>query len=231
MSKSWGVLGLLAVISLWSVQVNAQPAPKGLALGVERAFGIANNQQTTEQGDTSTTTGTTEIGLGLGMPTATTSLARVGIDYLLDSGLSIGTGFGVAWLSRDNEPEINNTSVSSEGPSSTLFVFSPRLGYVAQLTESLAFWPRGGLTYATLSSEFETTNIAGMTVTQESSTTEWLLTLEVPLWIMPARNFGFLLAPTFDYGLSHSAESGGVESDAEVSTLAFGLRFGVVGVL
>ena len=47
--------------------------------------------------------------------------------------------------------------------------------------------------------------------------------------VYAAPNFGFLIAPTFDYSLSHSEEFDGMENDdAEYSAMALGLRFGVV---
>jgi hypothetical protein len=231
-NKLLGAVGLVGAVSFGGAEAAAQGAPTGVAISAERAFSIANTSETTELGGDSATTSTTDVGLGLNFPTATPSLTRVGIDYLMDGGLSIGAGIGFASVSLETESEFGGTSTTSEGPTLSAFVFAPRIGYALMFTESVGLWPRGGITYASLSRESTDTDIVtGAETTIESSESDLFLTLEAPLLILPVPSFGFLIAPTLDYSLSHTAESDGTESDADVSVTAFGLRFGVVGVL
>jgi hypothetical protein len=94
-------------------------------------------------------------------------------------------------------------------------------------TSDVGLWPRGGLTYQTRTLP-GTSPLTGASV--DTSTRQFLLTLEAPLVIMPS-SFGFSLAPTFDYLLSNTTEVDGTKSNADVSGYQFGITFGVFGIL
>src|SRR5690606_14350833 len=117
------------------------------------------------------------LGLGLGLTVADlTSTPRVGVDYVMDGGLTLGGGIGYASVSGSTEVEGGGQSVESDGPAYSGLVFAPRVGYAMPLTESIDLWPRGGITYASLSSEFTTTDLMGNEDTSESSTSDIFLT-------------------------------------------------------
>jgi hypothetical protein len=224
------VLGAFAAAAVLSVvgRAVAQTPPTGVVLGIERAFGLELASQTSDAGGTEVTQSMTTVGLGLNGGATSFSTARLGMDYVMDSGLSLGAGLGFANYSTSIETDAG----SQDGPSLTRLVFAPRVGYVAMFSDAIGLWPRGGITYASQSSEFTSTNpLTGASMTTESSASDVALTLEAPLVIMPAKSFGFMIAPTFDLGLSHSQEQNGMESDGDVSVSSLGIQFGVFGVL
>jgi hypothetical protein len=230
-SKTLSALAAVAGLVGWTTQ--AEAAPPGFALGIERGFSISHASQSTEVDNATSTDSATTLGRGLGLTVFDlTSTPRVGIDYIMDGGLTLGGGIGYASVSGSSETEVGGMSVESDGPTFSGLVFAPRVGYAMPLADSLDLWPRGGITYASLSAESTTTDpLTGNEETSESSSSDVFLTLEVPLLVYAAPNLGFLIAPTFDYSLSHTDEFDGEESDADVSLWALGLRFGVVGML
>lgn len=220
-------LSALAALAFAS-NASAQTPPAGVALGLERAFGLEISSETTEAAGTEVTNSRTTFGLGLTGGATPFSVTRLGVDYILDNAVSIGTGVGFVTYSSQREAN----GVSEDGPSITRFVFAPRVGYFAMLGDSIGLWPRGGITYASTGVKSTTTNPVTLAdMTNESSETDLALTLEAPLMLMPAKNFGFMIAPVFDYVLSHSEEVGGTESDADGSLSSFGIQFGIAGVL
>lgn len=215
--KTFTSLGLVgAVVASTFAVSEAQAAPDGLSLGIERAFGYSLTSQTVETGGMETTTDTSEFTLGLG-----SSRARVGIDYVTRSGLTLGTGIGY----RTQSVEIESDAADAEGPTTSAFLIAPRVGSLIMFTGDVGLWPRGGLTYETGSVEFD-----NGTMTSEVSTSAWMLTLEAPLVIMPS-SFGFSIAPTLDYVLSSTVEVEDNDADSEVSGYQFGISFGVFGIL
>lgn len=215
MNASKGLLALAAVAFVSHVSSEAHASPTGLSLGLERAFGYTSSSLTVETGGVETETSTSEFTLGL-----STSSARLGIDYILRSGLSFGTGFGYGTSSIEGD-------VSEGDVSSDQLLLAPRVGYLVMLTSDFGIWPRGGLTFA--SSGEETTNV--LLGDLDSSRSDILLTLEAPIVIMPSQSFGFSLAPSFDMILSSSQELNDEEVDSEISGHQLGITFGVFGVL
>lgn len=223
----------IAVLIAWSS--SAQARPNGLALSLERGFGFTSASTTVETDTITTTSSTTHFGLGLnpgqiasdsGAPMGFT-LARVGIDYLTRGGLTLGSGVGYATVSGELEQESPGGagSISSES-SGSMLLLAPRVGYTLMFASEVGLWPRGGITYTSISAESEE---LGAPV--EASIGQFAVTLEAPLIIVPSSSFGVLIAPTFDYVLSHSTESDGTELDHEVSGSAFGIQFGLMGIL
>jgi hypothetical protein len=155
------------------------------------------------------------------------TLARVGVDYLTYGGLTLGSGIGYASVSGEQEQESpGGAGAITTESSGSMFLLSPRAGYALMFASGVGLWPRGGITYTSISAESDQ---GGMTV--EGSVGQFALTLEAPLLILPSSSFGVLIAPTFDYVLSHSTEIDGTEVDNEVSGSAFGIQFGLMGIL
>lgn len=215
------------LVSSFATVAAAQQPPAGVAVGLERAFGLELASETQEFMGVESTQSETTFGLGLGYPATLFSTTRVGVDYIMDSGLSLGSGIGFVTYSSEFETE----GESGDGPSVTGFLIAPRVGYFLAFTPSVGLWPRGGFTYASTGTESTVSNGLGGEETVEGSQSDLALTLEAPLVVMPAANVGILIAPTFDYSLSHSEEFDGEESDADVSFMSFGIQFGLVAVL
>ncbi len=222
-----GIVGLFMTTLAGSAM--ADPVTQGLAIGVERTFGLVIASDT-QEGDFGTSTeSNTSISLGFspldGLAT-TYSAPRVGLDYIMSSGLSIGGGLGYTTVSNSSEfdPDTGPT-VESDNGSVSAFLFSPRVGFLAEIGDGLGIWPRGGLTYVSLSTS------EGDDGGADSSQSRMAFTVEAPLVVM-AGALGFLIAPTLDIGLSGSAEdANGDEVDADFSATEFGIQLGLFGVI
>jgi hypothetical protein len=218
----------LLLVSSFATVAMAEAPPTGVAIGLERAFGLEMYSQTSEFMDQEVSFSQTTFGLGLGAPSASPfSRTRVGVDYIMDSGLSLGGGIGFVTTSSETEFDGDAT----DGPSGTGFLIAPRVGYMLMFTPSVGLWPRGGITYVSVGSEDTDDDGLGGQTTTETSQSDVALTIEAPLVVMPAPNVGFLIAPTLDYGLSHTSEVNGEESDVDVSVMSLGIQFGLVAVL
>jgi hypothetical protein len=226
--KNCRIFGGLVGGALTSLAVAASAEPQGLFVGLERGFGLEYYSESAETNGTTTTNSGSSLGLGAGEDLSPYSDARVGVDYVMPSGLSLGGAAGLWFNGRDLEAEGGQTTVTNEGPSKTGLLLNPRAGYVMMLSQTVGIWPRGGFTI--LYENTSTPNLIGNGET-ETSATDFALTLELPLLLMPAEYFGFLVAPTLDYALSRSIEVDGDESDADLGRKALGIHLGIVGVL
>lgn len=134
--------------------------------------------------------------VGLGAPAAAHPYtnARLGIDGFITESLSIGGSFAY-W--------------SYDGANAVLF--SPRVGYAIEFSNSFGFWPRGGITYRS--------NSTGGGRDRDE---ELALTLEGMFYGCPTNHFAFIFGPAFDIGL--------VGDGAEAKNLGL-LTAGVLGWL
>lgn len=212
---SFVLFGGFALVSVATTSP-AWAAPDGLALGIERAFGYQISSRTEEADGMSRTESSSGFTLGL-----SNGMGRVGVDYITRSGLSLGAGIGYG----TSTVEVEDDGGGSGEIESSVFLIAPRIGSLMMFTADVGLWPRGGITY-----QSQTVDVPRLAGNTEVSASEWLLTLEAPLVIMPS-SFGFSLAPTFDYVLSRSEEAGGAENEADLSGYQFGVTFGVFGVL
>jgi hypothetical protein len=229
MNKLSATIAVGMLTATFTGAAHAEPVADGFALGIERAFGLVVASDTTETDLGTTTSSSTNISLGLsrlsGLST-TYSAPRLGMDYILTSGLSFGAGLGFTNVATSTETEFDGMDANeTDGGSVTAFVLAPRVGFLIGLTDTLGFWPRGGITHVALSLAAGDDSLAN-----DASQSRTALTLEAPLVLM-AGPIGFLIAPTIDIGLSGSQEVDDNESEAEFSATEFGLQFGIMGVL
>lgn len=216
------VLGIVT-LTLVSGSAAAQP-PRGLIVGVERAFGFEFGSEKDELGQK---TSTTSLGLGVVVPVSLSGLARVGIDYVLSNGVSFGAGLGLLWIGRNSEPSSGTSGNVDSGGTTTALLFAPRVGYLAEVNPSVGLWPRAGVT-AWRSFRADT----GFDITTRSLE----MTAEVPLTYSPYSSLpGLLLhvGPTLDHTLSASTEISGadeVSGNSDNNRTTFGIRCGIAGV-
>ncbi len=111
---------------------------------------------------------------GLELGNAPYSIPRIGFDYFTGRGLSLGLGAEFAFI-----------STNADG---TMVGLNPRLGYVVRVSDGFSLWPRAGVSYVHLSVNQSAYLLAA--------------SLEVQAVMTPFQNFGFMLAPTVDVGLS-----------------------------
>lgn len=179
MRKSW----LVIMAAVWGLSSSAPArADDGssfggqgsVSLAAERLFGV---HHAAPSSGSSITTFSLLGGSGLEAVAAPYSIPRIGFDYFAVGGLTVGVGAELAVASPEN------------GSSTTILGVNPRLGYALRASDIVSFWPRAGISYVRLS---------------ERGTSAYLLaaTLEAQLVVTPVRQFGFLLGPTADIGLS-----------------------------
>lgn len=221
-----------------------------VVVGVDRVMGLNFIVDTTEDEDTvagqtveqKRTRKLTTIGLAGSYPATVLQLPRLGVDYFVTDGLSIGGSF--MYLRASGETE-NETTVGGTTDSDTtdfepvhFLLFHPRLGYSFILDDTFAIWPRAGITWtqASTTQTVDTIDINGNPVTYELDITETTLdlTLEANLVISPMEHFAFLVGPFLDFGLSgeektESTEPGVADQEADRKLTAYGLQVGLAG--
>ena len=206
--------------------------------GVERVTGVFWNSFKLETDTTTITSTGTDIALfGNGVESSPHSLPRLGLDYFVIEGFSLG-GSLVYWRSSgETESETPAGSATTDNPTTSQFLIHPRVGYSFVIDETFAVWPRAGITYSNLSTEDTDTNPAtGAEVTQTTSISNLALSLDVPVVISPIENFAILIGPFVDLGVSGTfsiendpAPAGGdpPEQDSKLTTI--GLSMGIAG--
>ncbi len=174
-----------------------------LAISADRLFGFVHSKRTqTMAGVTmsesldSVTLFTNPLGGASGY-----AWPRIAFDGFVTRGLSIGGSLGYF-----------NFSPSSGSLSG--FLVAPRIGYAVRLGPAVSIWPRGGITYLSVSSESGT---GGST----STVSAVALTLEAPLMFQAAPRAFILVGPTVDLGLSGSRSSGATSIDETITDFGF----------
>jgi hypothetical protein len=170
-----------------------------LVFGAERLFGFYLDKQSYDPGGDPDTT-VVGIGWSLDNTTALLSIPRIGVDYFIDEHLTIGGSFGLASVSVENDDALG-------------ILLAARVGYALRLTHSIAFWPRGGLTFATLGGDADL-SVFG-------------LTLEGMFEFMPTDGWAFTAGPILDFGFTGS----GPADDQDHSEILIGIMFGLTGWL
>lgn len=196
------------------------------AVSAERLFGVVHSTQTATQADgTEDTENFTQVSLlstQFGSFATIYTTPRVGLDYFIIDGLTLGAAFGVfsvsSTVSRAGNPDV-------DGPTVNGVIVAPRIGYAYMFTDVVGIWPRGGITYWA----FGTKDNTGPP--DETSVHLLALTLEAPLVISPVPHAGFLVSPIFDIGLSGSTErkdgQTGVTTSRDFKATEYGLEAGM----
>jgi hypothetical protein len=197
--------------------------------GVDRVMGVFANRLKLENEDTSATASWTTIALfGNGAISNVHSMPRLALDYFVVEGFSLGGSFVYWRMSGELEPEEGD---ATDLPTLSSVLFNPRLGYSFVIDETLAIWPRAGITYGNSKSEQTTPSATGDVDTSLSLST-WAITAEVPFVISPIENFAITAAPFIDFGVggtltTESDPGESVEVDAKMTT--FGAWIGIAG--
>jgi hypothetical protein len=162
------------------------------------------------------------------------TVPRVGFDYVIVPNVTIGGDLVVFFTlggntSTDSTTNGGVTTTNSVGtPSSLVFGFAPRGGYILRLTDLFSLWLRGGFSYYVASSK---TNVGADTVT--TSTNQFALDLDPQFVVTPIPHLGVTLGVTADLPIAggHSTDDGasGVSVSKSSSVLFFGLTAGLLG--
>ncbi len=160
-------------------------------------------------------------------PTTPFAAPRVGFDFFVIDGLSIG-GY-LTYLGNDSESTTTvNGADDDEEAESSVFMFGPRVGYAAMFNDTFGIWPRGGFTYVSWS--FEDENNA------EVEASVFALSMEAMFVVAPVQHVAFIFGPTFDFTLSGEGEydnpnvpPNGFNADIDdVKLQSFGIHAGLV---
>lgn len=212
-----------------------------IVLSVDRLFGLSFTTTRTESGDGSGQTQTdTDTAVSLLLPNGTTpyQIPRGAFDVVVVSGFTVGGAIGYGTRSGTTKLEQNGVSTERDSPSTTVFAFAPRVGYVLPLSETFAFWPRGGVTYYNIKTELTLSGL-GPGATQTTSTISQnglAMDLEAMFVFSPVSYFGITAGPLLDFPLSGSQSSeinpnptGTAIPDDKVKYTSFGVTFGILG--
>jgi len=240
------ITGCAALLATSTAFAQDQFATQGtLALSADRLFGltITTNKVKDNAGNTTTDSATTFTLLGANGVTSeasgaltTYAIPRLGIDYFVIDGLSLGGS--LLFFTRSTEEEVEpatGPTVTNDGPSTTAFAFMPRVGYGVMFNENIGIWPRAGITYYNVNTEIDIT-VLNVTGTREITDTGTALTIEVPLVLAPIPHLALTIGPTFDIPLGGSFETtdslpgtASVTNESDHTIFEFGIHAGLLG--
>jgi hypothetical protein len=200
---------LSVLVALWLAVPTRASAEEltsrgNLVFSADRLFGLYFIHESVEVTDNTTAkVDATSIGLGWSIPVGRSYLTmpRIGIDYFLTHGFTLGGGVGI-WSGSDDDDDISLTA----------FLLAARVGYALRLGHVVSFWPRGGFTYTTLSIEDST-----------ADNYTFALTVEAPFVFAITEGFALTLGPNLDLGFL--AE----RSSRDASATVFGVMAGLSG--
>jgi hypothetical protein len=214
-----------------------------IVLSADRLFGLSFSSETLEdQAGNKQTESRTNIAL-LWPPLSALSyspyqIPHASLDFIVPGGVSVGGSLGFITGSGTHKTEAANggASVERDAPSVTILTFAPRVGYALGLAPSIAFWPRGGITYYSIKSD--STNMIGTNSIDTKTTISGLgLNLEANFVLFVADHFGIVGGPVLDLPLSgtESVESspqvGAAQPDQKMKFSNYGLSIGLLGTL
>jgi hypothetical protein len=194
--------GLLCALLGSFSSTAAAEAPGSWSVGIERVFGFSSATTKTKQNGVSRSQTSNQISLFSHTLDAQPGYpgGRLTLDYLFPSGLTLGGAIG--YQSYDPNTDQDDDTVRG-------WLLEPRVGYFASVSGNFGIWPRGGLTYVTIS----TGNGGGPNYTA--------LSVEVPLVLRIAGNVCFSAMPYVDLGL------GGGTDNVDQKITEIGLQFGM----
>ena len=186
---------LLAAFSLFAVTTASTSARAdtedltnaSVVVGLERVvslitweqFTASSNGQSTSETLTSIATFSTDPG---GVGDAFALSPRLGVDAVVSHGLTLG---GSAWVFTDISRSASSGGTSQDQPKRTWGGIAPRVGYILPLTPSLAFWPRAGVAYSTLSTSTANTGAGAIVSSGGTSLSQFSVDLEGNLVYSP----------------------------------------------
>jgi hypothetical protein len=192
----------------------------GFAIGAERITGFTSTDTEADIEATGISeeldTETTSIAFLANDPATPFAIPRVGFDFFVIDGLSLGGFFG--YMSSETESSFGNVDTDE---SNDLILFGARIGYAFMFSDVVGIWPRGGFSYLGVDIENEDGDQTEFSV--------FALSAEAMLVIAPVEHAAILLGPTMDFTVSGEGDvSGAVDADLEdVKVNTFGLQAGV----
>jgi hypothetical protein len=252
-----GVLAATVTLATGASAAGASAEMNGMAdkghffVSADRVFGITwtqlssevtrNNTTETDKASATTTVGLLwNSGTGSGKVAVAYLIPRVGIDFTVIDGLTVGGNIGYTHSSGSYESTTKNgsvsTTVSGDTGTSSGFLFAPRVGYILPLGAPIGLWLRGGLTYYNHSNEDAPDNNGN----KDSNTWSGLgLNLDPQFVVTPVEHLFFTAGLAVDIPLTGSYETKNYNGAGTAVTTTYdhykftniGLTFGVGGYL
>jgi hypothetical protein len=245
-----GVAGLTAQVAM----AQEFGLPGQVVLGAERLTGVYSDHMKTTTTDTpvgittnETKTNSTTVAL-LGIPMSIgdnnnsnslmrpSSSPRFSVDVFAAPGFSIGGSFmyltRLGYTSTTTSYGNVSTSGNQDSPTGSSVIFSPRLGYAAQLSPNFAIWPRAGITYSYYRVTTENTDLTTGAKTDNKLTGDFTdVSIEFMAAALPVPHVAVLFGPFLDLPLGGGSKlvTAGTESaiHPSLSYLSFGITAGL----
>ena len=174
--------------------------------------------------------------LGSGTSYNLFGVPRIGFDGMFANGVTLGGSLSYLVTSGEHESPLGTTQkVTQEDPTTSIFVFAPRVGVMLPATPKVGVWLRGGI--SRISRSIESKDIdpqTGAQLTTTSTTTLVNVTLDPQLVISPVPHVGLTVGALLDIGVSGSAEysySGTNSAVTSMSNDTTASSYGVTGGL
>jgi hypothetical protein len=231
-SCMFGAIVLCSASSAWAQERFGKAGQ--FAIAGERLFGFAHHSFTTTRdvpgGEVETTQSGTTINLlgqGLGFPTLQSVLQtpRVGFDYFIIDGLSLGGSLMFSTTSAEQEVEDADGDQRESEVTYNSFAIAPRIGYALMFNDTIGIWPRGGPTFIGGSIEDDDED--------ETSISMFALSVEAPLVITPVPHAAFLVGPSLDFAFSGTqtvdpSEPNQDEVESDIKATEIGIQAGIL---
>jgi hypothetical protein len=210
-----------------------------IMLSADRLFGLSFPSVAIEDGDShnKTTSSRTNISLlfpPLSLVQSPYEIPRAAFDVNVASGFTVGGAIGfLSSTGKKVEPAMGAAPPDREDATITMFLFSPRLGYVIPITPMFAFWPRAGITYFNIGSESTSTGMNP--VTTKTTIGGFAVDIEPMFVITPVNHFGITVGPTVDIPLSgtrsvtQTPPDPTPAADDKIKYTSYGLNVGLLG--
>ncbi len=238
MKKACATLSAIALVALASSEARAQsalPSQGSFAFSAERLFGYYSYKGTASQPDTQDTQNGNQFSFlwasnrtaGDVAATNVDAVPRLGFDFFVTDGLTLGTAVGYYSAAGTYKHEqVGQPRDTGDLPDISALAFAPRAGYLFRLGSHAAVWPRIGLTYVT-----ETEKRPG----NNDSTVNLLQTdFEALLVLAPMSHFAIEIGPVLDVPASGSIDTttnGVGQPGTDLSWLTFGITAGLATYL
>ncbi len=250
MRKVLSALPVIALLVALPQEARAQAAagrPFGqdsIIVSADRLMGLFSYASvTTSQTIANVTTETTTSGPGLSVLLGGNrprdlvhNIPRVSVDYALSMHLTLGGSVPLAFgLGGKEETKAANVTRSVDAPTTTIVGLAPRVGYILNVSDTFAIWPRAGFAYYSASEKATVRDNNNAEGTRTVTTSFVSIDLDPQLVITPFPHFGITLGPVINVPIGGKIESetqfGSVKQSVEIDSKAFhfGIMAGMLG--
>ncbi len=130
------------------------------------------------------------------------NIPRLGFDYTIIPNLTLG-GEVIAFFTLGGSTSFNNASQNNAG--GNVFGIAPRVGYIFNLSDVFAIWPRGGVSY--YDANYSLQNPQFNRCNDTANANVFGIDLDPVLTISPAQHFAFMVGPSLDWGFTGGAST------------------------